>query len=200
MDKRIMPILQIGNVLVSPDILTEKFCCDLEKCKGVCCIEGDAGAPVTLDETMEIESVLDTVWNDMSASAQAVVDRQGVAYTDRDGELVTSIVNGKDCAFTCYEGGCCLCALERAHRNGKTPFAKPVSCALYPIREKDFGNGTVGINYHRWEVCKDAVRKGRRLNLPVYRFLEAPLTRRFGKEWYQQLTDLAAQLKEQRLL
>lgn len=195
-----MPILQIGNVLVSPDILTEKFCCDLEKCKGVCCIEGDAGAPVTLDETMEIESVLDTVWNDMSASAQAVVDRQGVAYTDRDGELVTSIVNGKDCAFTCYEGGCCLCALERAHRNGKTPFAKPVSCALYPIREKDFGNGTVGINYHRWEVCKDAVRKGRRLNLPVYRFLEAPLTRRFGKEWYQQLTDLAAQLKEQRLL
>ena len=195
-----MPILQIGNVLVSPDILTEKFCCDLEKCKGVCCIEGDAGAPVTLDETMEIESVLDTVWNDMSASAQAVVDRQGVAYTDCDGELVTSIVNGKDCAFTCYEGGCCLCALERAHRNGKTPFAKPVSCALYPIREKDFGNGTVGINYHRWEVCKDAVRKGRRLNLPVYRFLEAPLTRRFGKEWYQQLTDLAAQLKEQRLL
>lgn len=195
-----MPILQIGNVLVSPDILTEKFCCDLEKCKGVCCIEGDAGAPVTLDETMEIESVLDTVWNDMSASAQAVVDRQGVAYTDRDGELVTSIVNGKDCAFTCYEGGCCLCALERAHRNGKTPFAKPVSCALYPIREKDFGNGTVGINYHRWKVCKDAVRKGRRLNLPVYRFLEAPLTRRFGKEWYQQLTDLAAQLKEQRLL
>ncbi|GAB6982856.1 DUF3109 family protein [Prevotella dentasini] len=200
MDKRMMPILQVGNVLVSPDILTEKFCCDLEKCKGVCCIEGDAGAPLTLDETMEIENALDVVWGDMSASAQAVVDRQGVAYTDREGDLVTSIVGGKDCVFTCYEGGCCLCALERAHRSGKIGFVKPVSCALYPIREKNFGNGTVGINYHRWEVCKDAVRKGRELDLPVYRFLEEPLVRRFGREWYEELAALAVQFREEGLL
>lgn len=200
MDKRMMPILQVGNVLVSPDILTEKFCCDLEKCKGVCCIEGDAGAPLTLDETMEIENALDVVWGDMSASAQAVVDRQGVAYTDRDGDLVTSIVGGKDCVFTCYEGGCCLCALERAHRSGKIGFVKPVSCALYPIRVKNFGNGTVGINYHRWEVCKDAVRKGRELDLPVYRFLEEPLVRRFGREWYEELAALAVQLRKEGLL
>ena len=96
----IPPILQIGNVLLSSDILTEEFCCDLDVCHGACCVEGDAGAPVTLDEIAEIEDSLDSVWPMLSASAQSVIDRQGVAYTDRDGDLVTSIVNGKDCVFT----------------------------------------------------------------------------------------------------
>lgn len=187
-------IIQVGDVLVSPDIITEKFCCDLDKCKGQCCVEGDAGAPLTLDEVAGIEDSLDVVWSDMSASAQAVVDKQGVAYTDRDGDLVTSIVGGKDCVFTCYENGCCLCALERAYRNGKTKFVKPISCALYPIREKRFAAGMVGLNYNRWDVCRDAVKKGRELNLPVYKFLEGPLTRRFGKEWYQELCATAEML------
>ena len=189
-------IVQVGNVLVSPDIFTEKFCCDLDKCKGQCCVEGDAGAPVTLDEIGGIEDSLDTVWKDMNASAQAVVDKQGVAYVDQEGDLVTSIVNGKDCVFTCYENGCCLCALERAYRAKKTEFVKPISCALYPIRVKEFKNGTVGINYNRWDVCKDAVVKGRELNLPVYKFLEGPLTRRFGAEWYAELCEVGEQLKK----
>ncbi len=188
-------IIQVGSVLVSPDIFTEKFCCDLDKCKGQCCVEGDAGAPVTLDEIGGIEDSLDTVWTDMSASAQAIVDKQGVAYIDQEGDLVTSIVNGKDCVFTCYENGCCLCALERAYRAKKTDFVKPISCALYPIRVKDFNNGTVGINYNRWDVCKDAVVKGKELNLPIYKFLEGPLTRRFGAEWYKELCDVAEQLE-----
>ena len=132
-------------MLVSPDVFTEKFCCDLEKCKGICCVEGDAGAPVTMDEIMGIEDTLDTVWEDMSASAQSVVDKQGVAYTDREGDLVTSIVGGKDCVFTCYEGDCCLCALEKAYRAGKTKFVKPISCALYPIREKKLAEGLYGL-------------------------------------------------------
>ena len=188
-------IIQVGNVLVSPDIFTEKFCCDLDKCKGQCCVEGDAGAPVTLDEIGGIEDSLDTVWTDMSASAQAIVDKQGVAYVDQEGDLVTSIVNGKDCVFTCYENGCCLCALERAYRAKKTDFVKPISCALYPIRVKAFNNDTFGINYNRWDVCKDAVIKGKELNLPVYKFLEGPLIRRFGKEWYEELCDVAKQLE-----
>lgn len=185
-------IFQVGDVLLSPDILTERFCCDLDACKGICCVEGDAGAPVTLDEIGEIEDSLETVWEDLSASAQAVVDRQGVAYTDRDGDLVTSIVGGKDCVFTCYDGaGCCLCALEKAWRGGKTQFCKPISCALYPIREKRFADGTVALNYNRWDVCRDAVRKGRELDLPVYRFLEGPLVRRFGQAWYDELCEVA---------
>lgn len=189
-------IIQVGNVLVSPDIFTEKFCCDLDKCKGQCCVEGDAGAPVTLDEIGGIEDSLDTVWTDMSASAQAIVDKQGVAYVDQEGDLVTSIVNGKDCVFICYENGCCLCALERAYRAKKTDFVKPISCALYPIRVKAFNNDTFGINYNRWDVCKDAVIKGKELNLPVYKFLEGPLTRRFGVEWYKELCEVAEQLEK----
>ena len=227
MENKLPPILQIGNVLLSSDFLTEEFCCDLDVCHGACCVEGDAGAPVTLDEIMEIENSLDAVWGDLSASAQSVIDRQGVAYTDRDGDLVTSIVGGKDCVFTCYEpdgetvgnerpivpggfpagkgrptvpggetagGGCCLCALEKAFREGRSSFCKPVSCALYPIREKQFSDGSIGLNYHRWDICECGRRKGRELHLKVYQFLKEPLLRRFGEEWYQELCDVAKQL------
>ena len=201
--ERISPIIQVGDVLLSSDILTEEFCCDLDACRGACCVEGDAGAPVTLDEIAQIEEVLDDVWGDLSAGAQAVIDRQGVAYTDRDGDLVTSIVSGKDCVFTCYDdllveghavGRCCLCALERHARRNGSPFTKPISCALYPIREKRFSDGTIGLNYHQWEVCACARKKGRELHLPVYLFLKAPLTRRFGEQWYQELCEVAEQI------
>ena len=193
----IPPILQVGDVLISSDLLTEHFCCDLENCKGICCVEGDAGAPVTLDEIGEIEGCLDIVWPEMSASAQAVVDKQGVAYTDREGDLVTSIVGGKDCVFTCHEDGCCLCTLEKAYRAGKTSFCKPISCSLYPIREKRFNGGLVGLNYNRWEVCRDAVKKGRELQLPLYQFLREPLTRRFGQAWYDELCEVAEALTKE---
>ncbi len=199
-------IVEIQGILVSTDILTEEFCCDLEACKGQCCIEGDAGAPVTLDEIARLEDTLDTVWQDLSANAQATIDKQGVAYTDREGDLVTSIVNGKDCVFTYYDdldlGGpivrnCCLCATEKAFRAGKSSWCKPISCALYPIRVKEFGNGTVGLNYHRWDICKAGVKKGREMHLPVYKFLKEPLIRRFGKEWYDELCTVADELKAQ---
>ena len=188
------PIFEVDGILLSSDILTEYFCCDYEKCKGICCVEGDAGAPVTLDEVTAIEEVVDTVWPDLSASAQSVIDKQGVAYTDKDGDLVTSIVRGKDCVFTCYDGDSCLCALEKAYRSGKTRFCKPISCALYPIREKRFKGGLIGLNYHRWDVCKDAREKGKALGLPVYQFLKEPLIRRFGEAWYKELCDVAALL------
>ena len=191
------PILDVGGILISSDILTERFCCDYEKCKGICCVEGDAGAPVSLDEIAGIEDALDTVWQDLSAQAQSVIDRQGVAYTDQEGDLVTSIVRGKDCVFTCYDGDSCLCALEKAFRAGKTSFCKPVSCALYPIRVKEFGNGVVGLNYNRWKICEDAIKKGQALDLPLYRFLKEPLIRRFGEAWYQELCDVADELRSQ---
>ena len=191
------PILEVGGILISSDILTERFCCDYEKCRGVCCIEGDAGAPVTLDEIGGIEDALDTVWPDLSAQAQAVIDQQGVAYTDQEGDLVTSIVGGKDCVFTCYDGQNCLCALEKAFRGGKTRFCKPISCALYPIRVKTFDDGTVALNYNRWAICADAVRKGQSLDMPVYRFLKEPLTRRFGAAWYDELCAVADDLQRQ---
>ena len=200
------PILQIGQVLISSDILTEEFCCDLSVCRGACCVEGDAGAPVTLDEIAQLEDSLDAVWPCLSASAQAVIDRQGVAYTDRDGDLVTSIVGGKDCVFTCYgdlqtdDGtipNCCLCALEKVQSSmfnvqcSMLKVWKPISCALYPIREKTFSDGTVGLNYHRWAICQCGRDKGHQLHLPLYRFLKEPLVRRFGEEWYAELCAVA---------
>ena len=224
------PIIQVGDVLISSDILTEKFCCDLSACKGQCCVEGDAGAPVTLDEIAEIEDCLDEVWGDLSASAQAVIDKQGVAYTDQEGDLVTSIVRGKDCVFTYYDNlqftvdglqmntkapekstvnckpstvnidDCCLCALEKAFRAGKTHFCKPVSCALYPIREKRLGNDLIGLNYNRWEVCKMAVAKGQQEEILLYQFLREPLIRRFGEEWYDELLNTVKELKAQGFL
>ena len=194
--------MEVGGILISSDIITECFCCDYEKCKGICCVEGDAGAPVTMDEIAAIEETLDTVWPDLSASAQSVIDKQGVAYADQDGEMVTSIVRGKDCVFTCYDGDNCLCALEKAAREKaaanhsqfsilNSQFVKPISCSLYPIREKNFGNGLIGLNYNRWDVCRDAVEKGKALGLPVYQFLKEPLIRRFGEAWYQELCEVA---------
>ena len=189
-------ILQVGDVLLTSEILTEYFCCDYEKCKGICCVEGDAGAPVTLDEVDGIEGSLDAIWDNLSAQAQAVIDRQGVSYVDSEGDLVTSIVGGKDCVFTCYQGDSCMCALECAFHAGNTKFRKPISCSLYPIREKQFSNGTVGLNYSRWEICRDAVSKGTELGIHLYRFLEQPLVQRFGKQWYENLCQLAAELQD----
>lgn len=197
MNRKYIPVVQIDDTLVSVDCLTEKFCCDLDACKGACCIEGDAGAPVELGEVAALEEALPEVWSMLSASAQAVIDRQGVVYTDEEGDLVTSIVNGKDCVFTCYdERGYCYCALEKAYRAGKTNFYKPLSCHLYPIRLKKVGDG-VALNYHRWDVCKMAVEKGRQLGLPVYRFLKEPLVRRFGADWYAELEKAVDELRKQ---
>ena len=202
----IPPILEIGGILISSEIITECFCCDYEKCKGICCVEGSDGAPVTMDEIAGIEDALDTVWPMLSASAQSVIDKQGIAYSDKDGDLVTSIVRGKECVFArsltpspspMGEGSkdpCWLCMLEKAYREGKTQFCKPISCALYPIREKQFSGGLIGLNYHRWAVCKDAIEKGKALGLPVYQFLKEPLIRRFGETWYQELCEVAEQL------
>ena len=196
-----LPNLQVGDVILSPDILTECFCCDLDACGGACCIEGDAGAPLRMEEVGELENVLDEVWPELSAEAQSVIDRQGVAYTDEEGDLVTSIVRGKDCVFTCYSpDGCCYCATEKAFREGRTSWCKPISCYLYPIREKRFSNGLVGLNYHRWNVCHAAVKKGRELGLPVYKFLKDPLIARFGAEWYAELEQMADELRRDGLI
>lgn len=193
-------MLQIKDVIVSFDVLTECFCCNLALCKGECCIEGDAGAPVTPDEIAQIEELLPTIWEDLSIEARKVINSQGVAYTDPEGELVTSIVNGKDCVFTCYgDDGCCYCAIEKAYRNGLCKFKKPVSCHLYPIRVKRIGD-YYGLNYDRWDVCRAAVLKGRKDGIPIYKYLKEPLVRRFGQEWYDELELTVEELKRQQLL
>lgn len=187
---------QIGDVLISDEVLTERFICDLQDCKGACCIEGDAGAPLELDEVLELEEVLPVIWDGLDQQARKVINKQGVAYTDPEGQLVTSIVNGKDCVFTCYdEQGCCFCAIEKAFREGKTKFRKPISCYLYPIRVKQVGD-MEALNYNRWNICKAAVLLGQKENVRVYEFLKEPLIRKFGEAWYQELIEAVEELKK----
>ncbi|MBR1940875.1 MAG: DUF3109 family protein [Bacteroidaceae bacterium] len=187
---------QIGDVLISDEVLTERFICDLQDCKGACCIEGDAGAPLELDEVLELEEVLPVIWDGLDLQARKVINKQGVAYTDPEGQLVTSIVNGKDCVFTCYdEQGCCFCAIEKAFREGKTKFRKPISCYLYPIRVKQVGD-MEALNYNRWNICKAAVLLGQKEDVRVYEFLKEPLIRKFGEAWYQELTEAVEELKK----
>lgn len=189
-------MLQIDNTVISFDVLEKYFICDLDKCLGECCIEGDAGAPLEEDEKQILEKILPIVWDDLSPAAQEKIKEQGVSYIDEEGDLVTSIVNGKDCVFTCYEaGGMCKCAIEKAFREGKISFYKPISCHLYPIRVKNFGEFSA-VNFHKWKICKAAAVLGRKKGVKVYQFLKEPLIRKFGQEWYEQLEIAVNELPE----
>lgn len=185
-------MVEIGDTVVSFDLFEQQFCCDLGVCRGQCCVEGDSGAPLEMDEVAELESVLPVVWNDLSDAARRVIDEQGVAYVDCQGDLVTSIVDGRDCvfAYTDPADGVCKCALEKAFREGRSTFYKPISCHLYPVRLTKYKQFTA-VNYHRWEVCSCAEKHGRALKLPVYKFLKIPLVRRFGAAWYSELEQAA---------
>jgi len=188
-------MLQIKDTLISLDLFDQQFCCNLTHCGGICCVEGDSGAPIELDEIAELENSLPFIWDDLSEEAKAVIKKQGVVYADHDGEMVTSIVNGKNCVFTCYgDKEICYCAIEKAWRAGKISFMKPISCHLYPIRVKKFDNFTA-VNYQEWAICSSARLYGQQLGLPVYQFLKEPLIRKFGQEWYDELCEAAVMLK-----
>ena len=191
-------MVEVNGVVVSFDVFKEKFLCDLEGCNGACCIEGDAGAPITPEEVKEVEALLPEIWDELLPEAREVINRQGISYHDPTGELVTSIVNGKDCVFTCYdERGCCYCAIERAYRQGRVPFYKPISCHLYPIRVKRFSNGSYGLNLHRWDICRCAFECGRKNGVKLYKALEEPIVRCFGEEFYEQLCEAAQMINSE---
>ena len=184
-------MLQIGDALVSLDVVECHFVCNLDACRGACCIEGDAGAPITEEEYRQLQELLPQLLDDLTPAAREVIARQGVAYVDEEGDLVTSIVGGKDCVFTCYgENGRCMCAIEKAFREGRTAFYKPLSCHLYPIRITRYPAFTA-VNYHRWKICKAAEVLGRKEGVRVYRFLREPLIRCFGEAWYDELAHTA---------
>lgn len=191
-----MSLVEIGNTLVSLELFTEKFCCDLSACHGACCVEGDAGAPVEESEIGGLEEAAENIWSELSDGARAVIRKQGVVTIDRDGEFVTSIVDGRDCVFTCHEDGCCYCAIERACRNEGLKVQKPLSCHLYPVRVSKVGD-SLALNYHRWSICRPAVELGKRMNLPLYKFLREPLIRAFGQEWWNELEIVAEELGKQ---
>ena len=182
-------MLQIQDTLVTLDLAERFFCCDLDKCLGACCIEGDAGAPVTEAEVEEIKKALPAIEEEMLPRAIEEVKEHGVAYIDEEGDLVTTILDGRNCAFTCYAPeGICLCALEKAYREGRTQWKKPTSCSLYPLRITEYPTFTA-VNYHRWDICRDAEALGKAKGIRLYQFLKDPLTERFGAEWYAELCE-----------
>jgi Protein of unknown function (DUF3109). len=191
-------MLQIDDTIISLDLLDEKFVCDLTSCKGSCCIEGDDGAPLEDFEVKIIEDLLPVIWDDLTDVSKEVIKKQGVSYIDADGEPVTSIVNGAECVFTYTdEYGVCKCAIEKAFREGKTDFYKPISCHLYPVRLQKYDE-FLAVNYHRWSVCNCARKLGGKLKVPVYQFLKEPLVRKFGAEWFEQLEIADAELKDRK--
>lgn len=189
-------MIQIANTLLSDDIFEAQFICDLCKCKGQCCVDGESGAPLTREEHDQIEEILPVIWDDLSPKAQQLISEQGISYNDTDGELVTSIVNGEECVFTYYdENGICKCAIDTAYREGRIAVQKPISCHLYPIRLTDYANYTA-VNYHQWSICRPAVKLGRKVGVPLYRFLREPLIRKFGEEWYNEVCEAATLLEK----
>lgn len=189
-------MVQIDDTIISLDIFEKEFICNLDACLGGCCNEeGDSGAPLDVEEIAELEKVLPVVWDDLSPAAQEVIREKGVAFQDEDGEWVTPVVNGHDCVFTCYgKGGMCYCAIEKAYREGKVDFYKPVSCHLYPIRCKKYPTFTA-VNYHKWNICKAAEILGKKEGVKLFQFLKEPLVRKFGEAWYEQLSICAEELK-----
>ena len=190
-------MIQIDDTLVSLDLIERSFLCDLSHCKGQCCVEGDSGAPLEPGEEEELKRVLPEIWNDLLPEARTVIQSQGVAYTDSDGDRVTSIVGDKNCVFTCYDtDGVCKCAIEKAYREGRVSFYKPISCHLYPVRITQYTTFQA-VNYHRWDVCKAAELLGKKEQVPVYQFLKEPLIRKFGQAWYDALDECAQEWKKQ---
>lgn len=181
-------MMNVNNILVSDDIKDVCFVCDLAKCKGACCVEGDAGAPLEEEEISLLEDYIEDIYPYMLPGGIEVVKNMGVFDYDMFGHFVTPLVNDRECAFVYFEEGIARCAIEKAYQEGKIPFAKPVSCHLYPIRisgTKDFE----AVNYHEWNICDPALEKGCHLKTPLYAFLREPLIRKYGEKWYNDLLE-----------
>ena len=183
-------MIQIDDKILSLDIFEQHFCCDLPKCLGICCVHGQSGAPLDNEEIAILEEVLDKVKPYMKPEGIKAIEKQGVAVIDSDKELVTPLIEGRECAFCIVENGINWCAIEKAWFEKKIDYRKPISCHLYPIRVKKYSTFT-GLNYDKWDVCEPARKLGVEKGLPVFEFLKEPLIRAFGNNFYEQIEEAA---------
>ena len=184
-------MIAIDNTLVSDELFERKFVCDLNACKGACCVEGDAGAPLEMEEIGILEDELENIIPFLTPKGVETIRETGVFTVDADGDYVTPLNNGAECAFTIFdEKGIAKCGIEKAHFAGATTFRKPVSCHLYPVRLEQLKD-YVAVNYHHWPICEPACACGDKLDVPVYAFLKEALVRRFGESWYAELQQAA---------
>ncbi|NQW36501.1 MAG: DUF3109 family protein [Flavobacteriales bacterium] len=187
-------MIQLGKTIVSEDIIEKDFLCNLSACKGACCIDGDAGAPVEPDERQILKDIYLKVKPFLSAEGIKAIESQGVFTTNEDGEHETPLVNGAECAYVIFdENAIALCGIEEAYNSGEIAWKKPVSCHLYPIRVQDYSD-FAAVNYHKWPICDDACALGKELQVPVYKFVKQALVRKFGEDWYAELEKIATEM------
>lgn len=191
-------MIQIEDKLISEDVFTEHFVCNLSKCKGACCVEGDVGAPLEKHETETLEKIFSKVKPYLRPEGVIALEEQGTWTLDpNDGDFVTPMIEGKECAYVIFdEKGVTKCGIEKAYEDGAVDWQKPISCHLYPIRANQYST-FVAINYHEWEICNDACILGKELQVPVYKFLKTPLIRKYGEEFYSTLCDAADEWKKE---
>lgn len=190
-------MLEIDDKIISSDILSVKFCCDTAACLGQCCVDGNSGAPLEADEEQQLKDNYENYREYMKPDGVEVIDKEGFAIVDYDGDLTTPLIGDAECAYSIRENGSTWCAIEKAWVAGRCEFRKPISCHLYPIRLVELANGFTGLQYHRWDVCKAAEMKGKKLGVPLYVSLKEALVRRFGIDFYEQLLDAVEYIKQE---
>lgn len=189
-------MIEVQNTLVHEDLITESFVCNLNKCKGICCVEGDAGAPLDIAETAILKEIYPKIQHLLEPKGIAAIEVQGTSVVDADGDLTTPCVDGhKECAYVTFENGMTKCGIEKGYELGLIDWQKPISCHLYPIRVTQYPEFEV-LNYDRWHICHDACTFGRELKVPVYQFLKGPLIRKYGAEWFKELEDNVSSNKD----
>ena len=192
-------MIQIEDTIVSTDLLKKEFVCNLQKCKGICCVEGDSGAPLEDDELQILNDIYPKIKPFLRAEGLVAIEAQGTSIKDEDGDWVTPLVNNAECAYVIFdEKGCTKCGIEKAYEAGAIDFQKPISCHLYPVRVQKFKAFTA-VNYHKWEICDDACALGKELGVTVAQFLKVPLIKKFGEEWFRQLMAAQKEVKKFKL-
>jgi hypothetical protein len=192
---RFISMVQIDDKLISLDLFEQKFICDLPKCLGACCVEGESGAPLEEEEAAIIERIYPILEPFLSTAAKNEIARVGKSVVDDDDDLVTPIINGRECVYALFEkNGMCHCCIEKAYNDGLIDFRKPISCHLYPIRTSNYPNYEA-LNYHHWPICQPARELGRKEGVPVYRFLKDPIIRKYGEAFYEQMEEIEQELK-----
>ena len=180
-------MFQLGKTIVSDEILEKEFICNLGACKGACCVNGDAGAPLEKEELKILEEIQPIMKKYLRGKGLEAIDRHGPYTTNEDGEHETTLINGEDCAYVIYDkNNIALCGIEEAYNQGEITFKKPVSCHLYPIRIRQYSEFSA-VNYDRWDICDDACTLGKEMKVPVFKFVKQALVRKFGQEWYDEL-------------
>lgn len=193
-------MILIDDILISDDVVEKQFVCNLNACKGACCIEGDSGAPVENDEIELLQNSIEQVLPYLTEAGKKAIEEQGVYIVEEDDEytgLATPLINGGACAYIAYRpDGTVTCGIEEAYNDGKITFRKPISCHLYPIRIKNYDT-VIGVNFDEWDICDDACTLGKSLQVPVYRFVKDALVRKFGPEFYEVLEQAAREHEEE---